>query len=274
VSKSALVLGFASAALAAAFAPAGAAERAVPAPPKGFVYDEAGWLSPAEEGRLSQLLVEWERDTSNQLIIAVFRALEGEDLATFSHRVAESWSIGQKEKDNGILLAVFAEERQIDIEVGYGLEPKVTDAIASEIIREILRPAFREGRPYDGLDAAARSLMAAASGEFQGTGRALGDRSVEDDNLILYLVFAVVLIFFIAHATRWYRAMGPVIYGPPDYGKGGRLDIPSGRLRGRGIFGRGGGGGFLGGGGFGRGGGGGFLGGGGSFGGGGARGGW
>ena len=246
--------------LVVAFAQPSAAERAVPPPPRGFVHDEAGWLSATEEDRLSRLLLAWERDTSNQLVIAVFRSLEGEDLATFSHRVAETWAIGGKEKDNGIFLAVYAEEQEIDIEVGYGLEPVVTDAIASEIIREVLRPAFREGHYYDGLEGAARQFMAAAAGEFKGTGRALGDRPVGND-MPPFLVVILVLVLLFAFSAMRRSAMGPVIFGSPSWGRHGRLDVPPLRVGGRGGFGRGGFGG-------------GFRGGGGSFGGGGARGRW
>jgi uncharacterized protein len=242
-------------ALAALFVQASA--RDVPPTPETYVLDEADWLDAGEEARLSNELLRYERETSNQLVVAIFRSLEGEDLADFSQRVAQGWRIGQAEHDNGILLAVFVEDRAIDIEVGYGLEPVVTDAIAAQIRTRILAPALREGRYADGIFAAIDALQAAARGEFEGTGRAESDRP---KRFPLRTVLLPILAFLVLSAVlgRLGALQGPMVLGPPSWGQSGRAFRTM-----RGGFG----GGF-------RGGGGGFRGGGGSFGGGGARGKW
>lgn len=232
------------------------AAREIPPPPREFVYDEAGWLSPQEERQLIEMLLDFERESSNQIVVAVFRSLEGEDLADFSHRVAEAWKIGQADRDNGVLLAIYAEDRQIDIEVGYGLEPVITDLIASQIIAEDLRPAFRAGRTFEGIAAGVRNLMAASRGEYQGSGRANADESKGRSRGLPIPFFLLLILFLVLGRRRRRGLLGPMLFYGAMSGLGGRR----------------GGGGFGGRGGFG--GGGSFLGGGGGFGGGGARGGW
>ena len=257
-----------AAALAAVLAATATAAREIPPAPARFVHDEAGWLSASVERDLSRELLEFERDTSNQIVVAIFRTLGDEDLADFSQRVAEAWGIGQGERDNGILLAVFDEERLIDIEVGYGLEAVVTDAICDEIRRGILVPALRAGDREAGITDAVHALMDASRGEFEGTGRA---RSERDGGSPAFGFGAALLAFlFFFAAVRALRARnrargGPFVLGPHDFGDHGRWWGGGGGGFGGGGFGGGGGGG----GGFG-----GFSGGGGSFGGGGARGGW
>jgi uncharacterized protein len=229
--------------------------RQLPPAPSTYVLDEAGWLDASEQARLSRALLDYERETSNQIVVAVFDSLGDEDLADFSQRVAEAWRIGQKDRNNGILLAIYVAERQVDIEVGYGLEPVVTDLITNEIRTGILVPALRAGRHAEGIFAATSALMDAARGEFKGTGHA-GAETAPWKKILLFVIFFIVLSML---SSRFGPA-GPFLLGPPGLGRGGRM--------GGGFFGGG-----FGGGGFG-GGGGGFSGGGGSFGGGGARGGW
>jgi uncharacterized protein len=231
----------------------GAGAKEIPPAPRDFVYDEAQWLSASERQQLIDVLLRYERESSNQIVVAIFRSLEGEDLADFSHRVAEAWKIGQAERNNGALLAIYAEDRLIDIEVGYGLEASITDLISGQIIAHDLRPAFRAGRNYEGIAAAVQNLIAASRGEYAGSGRANADDQREDggrgSGLPIGLIILIVFLILGGRGRR--RMLGPVIF----YGGMG------------GLGGRRGGGGFGGGGGS-------FLGGGGSFGGGGARGGW
>ena len=224
------------------------AQRPIPPAPQSFVYDEVDWLNRSEEQRLSQRLLQYERDTSNQIVVALFRSLEGEALGDFSQRVAEAWRVGQEGRDNGVLLAVYAEDRQVAIVVGYGLEPVITDLIAAQILDETLRPALRAGRYAAGIDAAVVDLAAAAAGEFQGSGRARGDRRDERGRRGFPPIGLILFILFMLLGGGGVRRnmLGAVL-----------LSSALGGGRSRGGFGGGG-----------------FSGGGGSFGGGGARGGW
>lgn len=248
----------------ALFVPRWAAARSIPTAPTDYVLDEAGWLADDQRAALARRLQGFEQQTSNQLVVAIFRTLDGADLAEFNNRVANAWGIGQADKHNGMLLSVYAQERKIAIEVGYGLEGRVTDLVSDLVIREQMGPAFAHGRYAEGIMAGVESLIAASRGEFQGTGRTVADRhrGGRDQTLIWIVIVAVLLL---GGAGRRRRAFGPTVLGPwmGPYGGG-----PGGR----GGFGSGSG---LGGGGF-RipGSGGTFRGGGGHFGGGGARGGW
>ena len=234
-----------------------AAQKSVPPAPSEFVLDEPDWLSRLQESRLAAQLAQYERESSNQILVAIFQSLDGEDLAEFSQRVAQSWGIGQGERNNGILLAVYADDRQFDIEVGYGLEGAVTDLIAAQILDQRLRPAFRAGRYDEGLTLAITDLIAASRGEYQGSGRSNADaerRRSRDNPIPFFVILLLIALFGGRRARRNYLGA---------YLLGSALGQLGGTRRGGGFGG--GGGGF---------GGGGFRGGGGSFGGGGARGGW
>lgn len=124
--------------------------------------DYAGLLAPAERAALERLLAEGERHSGVQMVVALFPSLEGEDLETVSLRLAERWRIGQRGLDNGVVLVVFVRERRVRLEVGYGLEPALTDAVAARIIREEIAPRFRQGRYAEGLEAAARAVFRVA----------------------------------------------------------------------------------------------------------------
>jgi len=199
------------------------------------------------------------------MVIAIFPSLEGESLEDFSIRLAERWRIGDKKLDNGVILLMFVQERRIRLEVGYGLEPVLTDAVASQIIREQIGPRFREGRWADGLMSAVDAVFAridtkGASAPRPPQRHAFG---VSPLTLGLLVVFGLVALMLIREAAsrsgpqrNAYSAGGRRGWGPPPV-----------------FFPPMGGGGRWGGGGGGSGGGG-FSGGGGSFGGGGASGDW
>jgi len=193
--------------------------------------------------------------------VAIFRSLEGESLEDYSIRLAQRWRIGQKSLDNGVVMLVFVDDRKIRLEVGYGLEPVIPDAIAGALIRETLAPRFREQRYAAGIEAATDAIYARIAGETgtktaapqQKRGQPLPFGTV----LLLFLifgVFGVAILSAMRNASRQAYTAG---------GRGWRSHPP--------IY-YGGGGGWSGGGG--GGGGGGFSGGGGSFGGGGASGNW
>jgi len=233
----------------------------VPPAPTGRVSDYAGLLAPADRARLETRLAERERATGVQMVVAVFRSLEGESLDDFSIRLAERWRIGQKGLDDGVILLVFVDDRKLRLEVGYGLEPVLPDAVASRIIRDAITPQFRERRYAAGLDAAVDAVFARIETT---AGRPGGHRSTSSSalwSLGFLALFAVVAIILLSEAWSGRRF---VQRGGGMGGRRGGYDPPI-------IFFPGGrsGGGFGGGPGDG-----GFSGGGGSFGGGGASGDW
>ncbi|MGH7374359.1 MAG: TPM domain-containing protein [Candidatus Rokuibacteriota bacterium] len=147
-------------------APAAVALR-VPPPPDRRVNDYAGALQPADRERLEQQLIGREAASRNQVVVAVFRSLEGESLEDYSIRLAQAWRIGQKGLDNGVIFLVFLDDRKMRIEVGYGLEGNLTDAISSSILRDVVAPRFREGRVADGIGAGLDAIDRALAGTYQ-----------------------------------------------------------------------------------------------------------
>ncbi len=135
------------------FAPAAAAQTA-PAFPAltGRVVDQAKLLSPEKEAALTAKLEALERDTSDQLVVVTVESLQGREIEEYGYQLGRAWRIGQAEDDNGLLLIVAPEERKIRIEVGYGLEPVMTDAMSALIIHNEILPAFREGYFERGIE--------------------------------------------------------------------------------------------------------------------------
>ncbi|RMG98070.1 MAG: TPM domain-containing protein, partial [Candidatus Dadabacteria bacterium] len=177
-----------------------AAGLEVPPRPLGRVSDFAGLLKPQERARIEAKLAEIEERTSNQFAVAIFPSLEGEDLEDFSIRLAEAWKIGQKGRDNGVILLVFLEERKVRIEVGYGLEGAIPDVLAGRIIREVLAPRFRQGDYAGGILAAVDALDRASRGEF--TPAAKPERSQRVPPFVGVLPFVLFAIFFLSAVAR------------------------------------------------------------------------
>ncbi len=133
---------------------------------KGRVNDYANMLTPGEVADLEEKLELEEKETSNQIVILTISSLEGEVLEDFSIRVADQWKIGQKGKDNGVIILVAKDEKKLRIEVGRGLEGALTDLMSGRII-ETMKPEFRAGRYYDGLNLCVDSVVKAIKGEFK-----------------------------------------------------------------------------------------------------------
>lgn len=248
--------------------PCRAGAETLPVRPAKYFNDYAGVVSAPVSANLDAKLRQFERDTSNQIVVAVYPKLETQSsVQDFTYRIAEAWKIGQKDRRNGAVLFVFVADHKMFMQVGYGLEGALPDALCKRIIAEQIAPRFKSKNYDAGLTAGVESVISAAKGEYTGAGRVAGDRATGKGSGGAWIVGGIVLLFIIS-ALRKGRA-GTV------YSHAGRSGFSDGLLAG--ILGsmlssrnRGGGGGFGGGGG----GGGGFSAGGGSFGGGGAGGDW
>jgi len=241
----------------------------VPPPPTQWFTDKAGVVPPTEGDLLNRKLEQFEQSSGAQFIIYIFPSLENEALEDFTIRCVQSWKVGQKKYDNGLVLFVFVKEQKLRIEVGYGLEGTITDAFSSRVIREYIAPAFQRSQYGVGLNAAADAIIAKIKGgeapvppmQQRDTRR----ESDEEDLGVQAVIFILVIVFLVIvpmlSRGRRKGGCGGCIF--PFFFPGGGITLG------------GGGGGFSSGGGFGGfGGGGGFSGGGGGFGGGGASGGW
>jgi uncharacterized protein len=234
----------------ASFAAPGVRVR-LPAPPSHFLYDESGALSHAERAVIEDSLMAMNR-RGLQIGIAVFQSIHGDAIEDVSLALAEKWKPGSAERDDGALIVVAIEERKVRIEVGYGLEARINDAVAGRIIRADIAPAFREGRYGDGLLHAASSIARVVGGQ------PLSERSETFPPWAVLIVIGAVVVFLIIVVRLGRRAMlsGRGVHRGPGRRYGGGPFF--------GGFRGGGGGGGFGGGSFG----------GGSFGGGGASGSW
>ena len=238
----------------------GMAALRIPPPPDRRVNDYAGVLSAADRDRLEQKLIAGEAGSRNQIVVAIFRSLQGESLEDYSIRLAQAWRIGQKGLDNGVIFLVFLDDRKTRIEVGYGLEGNLTDAISSSILRDVVAPRFREGRIADGIGAGVDAIERAIAGTYvrppaADRGKRAGEIGARE---LLALAFVLFLIFAIVQSRMQTNAVRRRGWTGSSRGWGGPF-----------IGGGFGGGGFGGGSS-----GGGFSGGGGSFGGGGSSGSW
>jgi uncharacterized protein len=248
--------------IAAAAAFADRYDAQIPEKPQRYVTDRAGVFGPGRAEALNAKLEQFERETSNQVLVWVDRKIpEGFTLEDFTVRAAQKWGAGQKKTDNGAVLFVFPEDRKVRIEVGYGLEGSLPDVTAKRIIDNEIVPRFRSGDYAGGIEAGADAMMAATKGEYRGTGRTRGEgqtrgrrRSDFGSCLVMSIIFGLFALPAIFRRNRRFRTHG---------GRGWWTGGGFGGFSGGGFSG--GGGGFSGGG---------FSGGGGSFGGGGASGSW
>ena len=261
-----LAAALAAVALLAAASARAAKEDTLPPKPARYVTDKAGVLGGRAESINSQL-EEFEKETSNQIVVWVDRRIpENFTLEEFTVAAARKWQVGQAGRNNGAVLFVFTEDRKMRIEVGYGLEGSLPDALAHRIQEEEILPRFRAGDYGGGIAAGVAAMIAATKGEYMGTGSTVASRSQRRRSRgsggfggcispLFFLIFFLLIPLLRLSSWRTYGRRG-------WWGGGGGWG-------GFGGFGGGGGGGWSGGGG-----GGGFSGGGGSFGGGGSSGSW
>lgn len=135
----------------------------VPAAPHGYVNDEAEVISSAGEAALNRYLSDYERQSGHQIFVVTLSTLDGQEIADVSYQIAQTWKIGQKGKDDGILLVVAPHERRARIEVGKGLEGLMTDLQSQRIQRTTMVPQFKRGNFEQGIRACVQGLVATLS---------------------------------------------------------------------------------------------------------------
>jgi uncharacterized protein len=174
---------------------------AVPASPSPhYIFDEAGWLGPPAFQSLDASLQAYERETSSQLLVAIFKAVpQDAEMVDFSQRVFEAWKPGQAGKDNGAILFVFAADRKLRIHTGYGLEGALPDARCKQIIEEVITPLLRQGQREAAILRGTEAIIAATKGEYTGSGRTNLDGRGKPGLppvLIIFLILFVIAIWF------------------------------------------------------------------------------
>ncbi|MCG2459792.1 TPM domain-containing protein [Flavobacteriaceae bacterium F89] len=233
------------------------------------VYDYINLLSPVQKADLEHKLIRYSDSTSTQIVVAIIKSTQGENINYLGAQWGQKWGIGQQGKDNGVLVILAKDDRRVAINTGYGVEGSLTDAMSRRIIESVIIPEFKKGDYFAGLNKGSDAIFKTLTGEFK-EDRTFGnkDNGFPFQALFPILIFIVILIILANKNKRnggnsgGHRSSGPSIWDMIILSNMGR----SGRSGG--SFGGGGFGGGFGGGGFG----GGF--GGGGFGGGGASGGW
>jgi uncharacterized protein len=242
--------------------------------PSGFwVTDRGDLLTESEENALSAILARYASESSTQIVIVTLPSLNGRSIAEYAFELGEKWGVGQRGVDNGIVILVSRNDREVFIATGYGIEASVPDVVAGRIIRDVISPSFRLGDFHGGLHDAVDALVLATKGEYEAAEAPRNVQSVQGRRLIYFALLVIIVIVCVIVIIR--------VNSNDDHFEGPRRPrrrtrgIPpiiiwgggwSGGHRSGSGFGGSSGGGF---GGFG-----GFSGGGGSFGGGGAGGGW
>ena len=230
-------------------------------PLTGRVVDQANLLKPEERAALEAKLKAHEDRTTDQVVVATLRSLEGSSIEDYANRLFRHWQLGQKDKDNGALLLVAPQERNVRIKVGYGLEGALTDALSKVIITTAIAPQFQKGNFAGGINAGVDAMLSILTGDAEEWHRRAEVREDDATSIDPVIAFVVLLILFFLIS----RMMGAGHGRGVRRGRRGPWIVTTGGWPGGGGWSRGGGG-WSGGGG--------FSGGGGSSGGGGASGSW
>ncbi|MSO13400.1 TPM domain-containing protein [Rickettsiales endosymbiont of Trichoplax sp. H2] len=202
----------------------------------GRVVDQANVISPATKDQLTEILTNIENTTTDQIVIVTLPTLDGHSIEDYGYKLARHWGIGQKDKDNGAIIIVDVNERSIRIEVGYGLEAKLTDAVTSEIIRNQIAPSLKKGNYNQGLLNAVNKVK-----EILSKGDVKNKNSQESNFEINLWACIIFIIFIILWIWGWRSIKGKGRDGDDsgDFGNSGFSD-DDGFSGGGGSFGGGG----------------------------------
>ncbi len=157
------------------------------------VYDYINLLSASQQQALKTKLKNYADTTSTQIVIAIISSTKGEDISLLGAKWGHNWSVGQAKEDNGIFIILAKDDRTIDINTGYGIEYRITDRMAEQIINRVMIPEFKSGNYYAGLDKGTNAIIAALHGEFK------EDRSFKKEFpyqtiILVFIIFIIIVI--------------------------------------------------------------------------------
>jgi len=231
-----------------------AAVEVIPPKPPAYFNDYANVVPKEKALALNEKLAQFERETSNQVVVAVFRKMETDsDIADYTRRIAQSWKVGQAEKRNGAVLFVFVDDRKMFIQVGYGLEGALPDVTAFDITERRIKPRFRTGDYAGGLEEGVDLICKAIRGEYKGTGETVEEKRAPASSGWgpLGLLVMLIIVLTIIRLGRRRGGYGYTGLGGPfvSSGWGSGWSSSSSSSSGGGFSGFSGGGGSFGGGG-------------------------
>jgi uncharacterized protein len=169
----------------------------------GRVVDDAGILSGETQQKLTQMLAQHEQQTGNQVVVATIKSLQGDSIDDYGYQLGRAWGIGQKGSNNGALLLVAPNERDVRIEVGYGLEGRLTDAQSKLIIENLILPEFRKGDFNAGVLAGATTLLRVLGGDASALPQKTEQQSQDEDGSGGGIAIAIIVIMLIFGRFFW-----------------------------------------------------------------------
>jgi uncharacterized protein len=172
----------------------------IPAKSATLVTDYTNTLALQDKDALEHKLVAYNDSTSTQIAVVIMKSTGSYDIAQYAVALGRNWGVGQKGINNGILILVAIDDRKVTIQTGYGAEARVPDAITSKIIEEDIKPNFKQGNYYAGLDAATTSVMKYMKGEYKAddSNAAVnkGDDTGGSIGVVIFIVIVILIIIF------------------------------------------------------------------------------
>jgi uncharacterized protein len=217
--------------------------QTLPPKPDRYFTDQAHVVDPGAGEQINQQLEQFEKDTSSQFLVVIYPQLPtGVDMAQYATNIFNSWKIGQKGKDNGVILFVFFQDHQMFIAPSRDLEGALPDATCKNIITQEIVPRFRQNDYAGGIQAGVNAIIAATKGEYQGAGTTVRDREGVNGGLPLWAIILIIILFIVLRAYIFPRGgSGPFIYTGGGYGGGGGWSGGGGSSGGGGFSSGGGG---------------------------------
>jgi uncharacterized protein len=204
------------------------AAETIPPKPDRYFNDYAGVVLPGAAQRFNEQLAQFERETSNQIVVAVWRKMPSQSsIEDFTQRTFQAWQVGQKGRNNGVVFFVFVDDHRMRIQPGYGLEGALPDITCNEIIRDAVAPRFRANDFEGGLAAGIDLIFKAIRGEYKGSGKTVRESGSTQNSpaglLIFFFVLVIILLAIRASRRlggyRYTGGGGPFVSG--NWGSGG-----------------------------------------------------
>jgi len=208
-----------------------------PVPPR-LVNDLAEVLQPAEETQLEQKLLAYNDSTSTQIAVVTVRTVVPYAIGDFANELGRAWGVGMQDKDNGIVILVAVDDREVFISTGYGVEGYLTDIATGRIIQNTMLPAFREGNYYAGIDGASDEILKYMTGAYEGTPYG---SSGEAPNIVVIIIIVLIILVILSRINRKGGGTTFTRRGPTHWGGGGFGGFGGGGFGGGGFGGFGGG---------------------------------
>jgi uncharacterized protein len=197
----------------------------LPPRPDRYITDQAGVLDAGTLEQINSQLEQFEKDTSNQFLVVIYPSLPANaELYQFCTQVAQAWAPGQKDKNNGVVWFIFANDHKMYFAVGRGLEGSLTDALTTNIRLQVISPHFKQSDYAGGIEAGVQAIIASAKGEYQGNGSTVNQRNGGNQPIPgwLAILIIVILVIIISRAGGGRGGFGgPIIFTSGGYGGGG-----------------------------------------------------